>query len=164
VAPPPRRHRHPKPFEIKLVTSSLRVYCPTQDRSGSTVSIAPDFVLLILLAVHVMRVLAMLSLFFGFATQLIPAGQPLSSAVLGIVCGGIAIACGLRVARVERSTPRDGWILVVLGLALGLWCVIMVPSAYRYHEKINGRSEQRQSGTANNTVRRVCTGFSSSRC
>jgi hypothetical protein len=31
-----------------------------------------------------------------------------------------------------------------LGSALGVWCVVMLPSAYRFQEKFNGRREQRQ--------------------
>jgi len=31
-----------------------------------------------------------------------------------------------------------------LGLALGIWCIVMLPSAYRFQEKFNGRREQRQ--------------------
>ncbi len=91
-----------------------------------------------------MRVIALLSLIFGFMMQFLLDGQTFTHAVLGIVCGVAAVACGLASARKDRPNRWEGRIMAGLGLVLGVWCVVMLPSAYRFQEKFNGRREQRQ--------------------
>ena len=56
-------------------------------------------------------------------------GQVFTHAVFGIVCGVVAVGCG---------------IMAALGFALGVWCIVLLPSAYRSQDKFNGRREQRQ--------------------
>jgi hypothetical protein len=91
-----------------------------------------------------MRIIALFSLLFGFMAQLIVAGQPYFSAVFGIVCCVIAIGCGVGAARLDPPHRWEGRILAGLGLALGVWCIVLLPSAYRYEEKIKARRKQRQ--------------------
>lgn len=91
-----------------------------------------------------MRVIALLALLFGFMAQFILGGQTFSHAVLGVVCGVATLACGLRSAQKDRPNRWEGRIMAGLGLALGIWCVVMLPSAYRFQEKFNGRREQIQ--------------------
>ena len=82
-----------------------------------------------------MSVIAMIALFFGFMVQLIPAGQPFSAAVFGIVCGLIVCVCGVVSARRGREARWAAWTMAALGLALGLWCSTMLPSAYRWEHR-----------------------------
>jgi hypothetical protein len=91
-----------------------------------------------------MRVVALLALLFGFMTQMLLDGQTFSHAVFGIICGVAAIACGQRSARMDRPNRWEGRIMAGLGLALGVWCIVTLPSAYRFQETFNGRKEQRQ--------------------
>jgi hypothetical protein len=90
-----------------------------------------------------MRVIALLCLVFGFVMQGLLDGQTFTHAVLGVVFGAVAIACGLASA---RKDPPHRWerIMAFLGLGLGVWCIIMLPSAYRFQEHFNSRREQRQ--------------------
>jgi hypothetical protein len=84
-----------------------------------------------------MQVIALLALFFGFTVQMIPAGQPFFAAVFGIVCGVVACFCGVVSAQGIRKPRWTGWAIAALGLALGVWCGIMSPSAYRYEHRHN---------------------------
>lgn len=92
----------------------------------------------------VMRVLALLCLILGFAMQGVLDGQTFTHSVLGILCGGIAIGCALAAAREEPAHRWEGWIMAALGLALGIWCLIMLPSAYRFQQQFNSRRERAQ--------------------
>ena len=96
------------------------------------------------MTVVAVRVVALLALLFGFMTQMLLDGQTFTHAVFGIVCGVVAVACGLYSARTDRPNRWEGRIMAGLGLALGIWCIVMLPSAYRLQEKFNGRREQRQ--------------------
>jgi len=91
-----------------------------------------------------MRVIALLCLLFGFFAQGLLDGQTFTHAVLGIVFGAGAVASGLAAARKDRPHRLEGRILAVLGLALGVWCIIMIPSTYRFQRQFNGSREQRQ--------------------
>src|SRR6267378_7396148 len=91
-----------------------------------------------------MRVMALFCILFGFIAQGLLDGQTFTHAVLGIVFGGVAIACGLVSARKDPPHRWEGRIMAVLGLGLGVWCIIMIPSAYRFQEQFNGRREQRR--------------------
>jgi hypothetical protein len=91
-----------------------------------------------------MNAVALLALIFGFGGMMLLDGQVFTHAMVGIVCGFIATACGVVLARRGREPRWIGWSFLVLGLALAIWCGIESPSAYRYQEKFNGRREQRQ--------------------
>jgi hypothetical protein len=104
-----------------------------------------------------MRVIALLALIFGFMAQGILDGQTFTHAVLGVVCGVTALVCGLAAARRDPPHRWIGRIMAGLGFALGVWCVVMLPSSYRFQEKFNGRREERQKmerrdGTANQSA------------
>jgi hypothetical protein len=91
-----------------------------------------------------MRVIALLSLLFGFLAQGLLDGQTFTHAALGIVFGVVAIACGLAAAREAHPHRWEGRIMAAFGLALGVWCIIMLPSAYRFQKQFNGVWEQRK--------------------
>jgi hypothetical protein len=88
-----------------------------------------------------MRVICLLALFFGFSAQMIAAGQPFASAVFGIVCGLIAIACGLVSTRKRIPDRWTGFVLSILGCGLVTWCLITAPSAYAYEQRSNARKK-----------------------
>jgi hypothetical protein len=92
-----------------------------------------------------MRVIALLALLFGFLMQMILDGQTFTHAVFGIVCGVAAIGGGLASARKDHSDKGRRWlgrIVASLGLALALFCVVLLPSAYRFQAKFNERSKK----------------------
>ena len=89
------------------------------------------------------RVTATLALIIGFMMQPILDGQTFTHAVLGVVCGAAAIAGGVYIVRADRSNRREGWTIGGLGLVLGLWCLVMLPSAYRYQQKFNDLKKRR---------------------
>jgi hypothetical protein len=94
-----------------------------------------------------MRVIALLSLFFGVLAQLLLDGQTFTHAALGIICGAVAVACGLGSARRDRADATCRWegrIMAGLGLMLGVFCIVQLPSAYRGQAKFNERSRNRQ--------------------
>jgi hypothetical protein len=92
-----------------------------------------------------MHALALLALFFGFTGMMLLDGQVFTHAVIGIVCGMVAVVCGMVLGRRGRSSRWTGWALAALGLGLGIWCGIESPSAYRYQKKFNDRTrEQRE--------------------
>ena len=91
-----------------------------------------------------MRVVALLALIFGFMAQFLLNGQVFTHAVFGVVCGVAALVCGLASACRDRPHRWEGRIMAGLGLALGLWCVVMLPSAYPRQQQFNRRREQRQ--------------------
>jgi hypothetical protein len=91
-----------------------------------------------------MRVIALLSLMFGFVTQLFLDGQPYSHAVLGIVCGVVAIGCGLSSSGTATPNPTARWegrIMAGLGLVLAVVLIPQLPSAYEFQNKFNRRSD-----------------------
>lgn len=91
-----------------------------------------------------MRVIALLALILGFVTQLILDGQTFTHALFGICCGVAALVSGMTVA---RKNPPHRWIgrtIAGLGLPLFVWCLITLPSAYRFQQKFNGRRDERK--------------------
>ncbi|MDB6020093.1 MAG: hypothetical protein JWR19_4582 [Pedosphaera sp.] len=93
------------------------------------------------------RVIALLSLFFGGIAQLLLDGQTFTHAVIGIGCGVVAAACGVSSVRSEGSNAAfrsEAIIMGILGLALAVFCVIQVPSAYQRQAKFNARSESQR--------------------
>ena len=85
-----------------------------------------------------MRVIALLALIFGLTAQFLLDGQTFSHAVLGIFCGIAALVCGLESARRDRLHRWEGRAMAGLGVALGIWCVVL-PSAYRFQQQFNSR-------------------------
>ena len=91
-----------------------------------------------------MRVVALLCLLFGFLGLGILDGQTFTHAAMGLVFGAAAVACGTASARRDPPHCWEGWIMTALGVVLGLWCIVLLPSAYRFQKEFNGRREQRQ--------------------
>ncbi len=91
-----------------------------------------------------MHALALLALMFGFVGMMLLDGQVFTHAMLGIVCGVVAVSCGVVLVRRGSRSRFFGWLFAVLGLALTVWCGIETPSAYRYQQKFNDRREKRQ--------------------
>lgn len=89
-----------------------------------------------------MHALALLALIFGFTGMMLLDGQVFTHAMIGIVCGVVAVVCGVILARRDRGPHWTGWTFAVLGLALAIWCGIESPSAYRFQEKFNNRSRE----------------------
>jgi peptidoglycan/LPS O-acetylase OafA/YrhL len=89
-----------------------------------------------------MRVIALLCLLFGFVIQPLLDGQVFTHAVLGIVCGCVALACGLASAREDPPHRWEGRIMAILGVALGVWCLISLPGTYERQKRFNERSRQ----------------------
>ena len=91
------------------------------------------------------RVIALLSLFFGFTGIMLLDGQTFTHAVMGIVFGIAAIWGGLGSARKDYADEGRRWlgrIMAALGLVLAIFCVIQLPSAYRFEKKFNARSQK----------------------
>jgi len=91
-----------------------------------------------------MRVVALLCLLFGFMGLGLMDGQTFTHAVMGLVFGAVAVACGMASARRDPPHRWEGWIMAALGVVLGLWCIVLLPSAYRFQKEFNGRREQRR--------------------
>ena len=91
-----------------------------------------------------MRPAALLCLIIGILMQGLLDGQTFTHAVSGIVLGGIAIACGLASARKDPPHHWEGRIMAALGLALGVWCIIMLPSSYRFQKQFNDRKHRQK--------------------
>lgn len=91
-----------------------------------------------------MRVIALLCLVFGFVMQVLLDGQTFTYAVLGVILGAIAVACGLASVRKDPPHRFVGRFMAVLGFGLAVWCIIVLPSAYRFQQQFNHRREQRQ--------------------
>lgn len=95
----------------------------------------------------IMRVIAWLSLFFGYIGLLILDGQTFSHAVTGIICGIIAIASGLACARRDHAKGGrrwGGWGTAILGLGLVAFCILQLPSSYKFQKRFNMRSKEHQ--------------------
>ena len=89
-----------------------------------------------------MRIIALLSLIIGFLWQLLLDGQTFTHAVGGIICGALAMACGVVSARKEHANAVRRWegrIMAGLGLLLAVACIVLLPSAYRFQAKFNER-------------------------
>jgi hypothetical protein len=69
-------------------------------------------------------------------------GQVFTHAMLGIVCGVAAVGCGLASARKDRQYRWEGWIMTGLGFALGVWCIVMLPSTNGQQERFNDRTRK----------------------
>jgi hypothetical protein len=92
-----------------------------------------------------MRVIALLALFFGTMAQLLLDGQTFTHAVLGIACGIAAVLGGLGSAHKDYANEGRRWlgrIMAGLGLLLAIFCVVQLPSAYKFQAKFNERSRQ----------------------
>ncbi len=89
-----------------------------------------------------MRVIALLALIFGFTMQMLLDGQVFTHAVFGIACGVAAVVCGLAASRKDRRYRWEGWIMAGLGFALGVWCMVMLPSSYQRQERFNDRTRK----------------------
>ena len=90
-----------------------------------------------------MRVVALLSLVFGLIGLMLLDGQVFTHAVMGIICGGVAIGCGLASARNNQSSTKGRWVgraLAGFGLLLILFSAAQLPGAYEFQTKFNERS------------------------
>jgi hypothetical protein len=91
-----------------------------------------------------MRVIALLCLIFGFVMQGVLDGQTFTHAVLGVVFGTVAAACGLLTTRKDPAHRFVGRFIAVMGVGLGVWCIAVLPSAYRFQKQFNETREQRR--------------------
>jgi hypothetical protein len=92
-----------------------------------------------------MSVIGFLALIFGFTGLMLLDGQTFSHAVMGIACGVAAIGSGLACSRKDYARGRrrwGGWVMAILGLGLAVFCVIQLPSAYRFQKQFNTRSKE----------------------
>ena len=89
-----------------------------------------------------MRVIALLALVFGLMSQGLLDGQVFTHAVFGTICGIAAVVCGLASSRKDRQHRWEGWIMAGLGFALGVWCMVMLPSTYGQEQRFNERSRK----------------------
>ena len=92
-----------------------------------------------------MRVIALLSLLFGFVGLMFLDGQTFTHAAEGLACGAAAAVCGLVSARRDHSDATRRWegrIMAVLGLVLALFCAVQLPSAYQFQAKFNEQSKK----------------------
>jgi hypothetical protein len=92
-----------------------------------------------------MRVIALLSLLFGVLGLMLLDGQTFTHAVFGIIFGIAAIICGIGSARKDRASSVcrcEGRIMAGLGLALIVFCVIQLPSAYKQQTGFNERGRK----------------------
>jgi hypothetical protein len=92
-----------------------------------------------------MRVIALLALLFGTMFQMLLDGQVFTHAVFGIICGIAAVIGGLASARKDYVDEGRRWlgrIMAGLGLALAIFCVIQLPSAYGRQARFNALSRR----------------------
>jgi hypothetical protein len=92
-----------------------------------------------------MRVIALLSLIFGFMGMLLLDGQTFTHAVMGIIFGIAAIIGGLVSARKDYADEGRrclGRIMAALGLVLALFCATQLPSAYQKQTRFNETSKK----------------------
>jgi len=90
-----------------------------------------------------MRVVALLSLIFGFIGLQLLDGQVFTHAVMGVVFGVLAIAGGMWSAwrdRLDKACLRTGRVLAALGVLLLGLSVVQLPGAYERQARFNGRS------------------------
>jgi len=93
-----------------------------------------------------MKVIALLALLLGCLAQGLLDGQVFTHALLGIGCGVVAVLCGLRALRNDPARRRAALILAGLGVVLCLWCIVAIPSAYRFQEKFNSQRRGLEQG------------------
>jgi hypothetical protein len=89
-----------------------------------------------------MRVVALLSLMFGFMGLGYLDGQPFFHGIMGIIFGVAAVGCGFGSARRDFAKALCRWegrIMGVLGLLLITICVVLLPSSYRIQTRFNQR-------------------------
>lgn len=94
-----------------------------------------------------MRVVALLSLLFGFMGLMLLDGQTFTHAVMGILFGVAAAGCGFGAARKDFSNATCRWegrIMGALGLVLVVICTVQLPSAYRFQTRFNERSKSQR--------------------
>lgn len=92
-----------------------------------------------------MRVIALLSITFGFLVQMYLDGQTFTHAIIGIICGVAAALGGWAVARKEYADVKRRWLWWIVsgfGLALALFCIAQLPEAYRFQTRFNERSRK----------------------
>ena len=92
-----------------------------------------------------MRVIALLALLFGLVAQMVLDGQTFTHAIFGIICGIAAVTSGLVSARKDYADRGRRWlgrIMAGLGLVLAIFCVIQLPSAYRFQTTFNERTRK----------------------
>jgi uncharacterized membrane protein len=107
-----------------------------------------------------MRIVALLCLLLGFMGLGLLDGQTFTHAVMGLVFGAASVASGMASARRDPPHRWKGWIMAGLGVVLGLWCAVQLPSGYRFQKEFNGRREQRrQEMTPANQRSAVDAGF-----
>ena len=95
-------------------------------------------------AVPVMRAIALLGLVFGIAGLGLLDGQVFTHAVMGIIFGVVAVLCGWRAAVLDAPHRWEGRIMAGLGLILAIFCMIGLPSKYRFEQKFNARTQSIQ--------------------
>jgi len=85
-----------------------------------------------------MRVIALLSLMFGFLGLGYLDGRPFFHALVGLLFGVAAFGCGFGSARRDRANLTCRWqgrIMGVLGLMLLVVCVARLPSSFRIQQR-----------------------------
>jgi len=90
-----------------------------------------------------MRVIALLSLMFGFVGLMILDGQSFTHAVMGLIFGVAAFTCGFGSARRDHANLTCRWegrIMGALGWILIVVCVVQLPSSYRFQTRFNKTS------------------------
>jgi len=91
-----------------------------------------------------MRPTALLCLLFGFIGLGLLDGQTFTHALMGLVFGAVALVCGMISARRDPPHRWEGWIMAGLGVCIGIWCIIQLPSAYVFQRQFNNRKEHRR--------------------
>jgi len=90
-----------------------------------------------------MRVIAFLSLVFGFMGLGYLDGLPFLHAVMGLIFGVAACGCGFGSARRDHANAQCRWegrIMGVLGLVLFAVCAVQLPSSFRIQQ---GKADRR---------------------
>ena len=92
-----------------------------------------------------MQAIALLALVFGVMMQMLLDGQTFTHAIFGIVCGAVAVLSGLISARKYNADSGRLWmrrVMAGLGLVLAIFCIVGLPSAYKFQTKFNERSRK----------------------
>ena len=92
-----------------------------------------------------MRVIALLSLIFGFMGMLLLDGQTFTHAVMGIIFGIAAVGGGLGSACKDYADEGRRWlgrVMAGLVLVLVLFCAVQLPSAYQQQTRFNDISRK----------------------